>query len=99
MSHSTSPPWRALGYLRHRPMFDDWRLTFTAELDEKEIGVKLFRSIVDAAGNKVGIGDYRPSTRGPFGRFKVVEWAVVAIPEPEEKPQVGGKRARLAAVA
>lgn len=60
--------------LRHRPCFHDWRLTFSADLDTKEIGEKLFREIVDAAGAKIGLGDFRPATKGPFGRFKVVSW-------------------------
>ena len=68
--------------LRHRPCFEDWRLSFTVDLDESEIGEKLFRQIVDAAGKKVGLGDYRPSTKGPFGRFVVINWAVVEAPIP-----------------
>lgn len=60
---------------RHRPMFHDWRLTFTVELDTTEIGVKLFRQIVDAAGSKIGLGDFRPACKGPFGRFRVDRWA------------------------
>jgi hypothetical protein len=60
---------------RHRPCFHDWRLTFTVDLDTKEIGEKLFREIVDAAGSKIGLGDFRPACKGPYGRFKVVEWA------------------------
>lgn len=64
---------------RHRPCFHDWRLTFTAELDTKELSEKLFREIVDAAGSKIGLGDFRPACKGPYGRFKVVEWARVEV--------------------
>lgn len=60
--------------LRHRPCFDDWRLSFTVDLDTDMIGVKLFREIVDAAGTRIGLGDFRPDTKGPFGKFKVTNW-------------------------
>jgi hypothetical protein len=34
----------------------------------------LVRELLDIGGKRVGIGDFRPSRRGPFGRFKVVSW-------------------------
>jgi hypothetical protein len=64
---------------RHRPCFYDWRLAFTVELDTKEIGEKLFREIVDAAGSKIGLGDFRPACKGPYGRFRVVHWERVEV--------------------
>lgn len=60
--------------LRHRPCFDDWRLRFTVDLDDSLIGPKLLREIVDAAGSRIGLGDFRPDTKGPFGKFKVTHW-------------------------
>jgi hypothetical protein len=36
--------------------------------------VKLLREIVDAAGKRIGLGDFRPACKGPFGRFCVVNW-------------------------
>lgn len=60
--------------LRYRPCFNDWQLTFTCELDTEIIGPKLFRDIVDAAGKRVGLGDFRPATKGPFGKFVVTNW-------------------------
>jgi hypothetical protein len=35
------------------------------------------RRLVDDAGRKVGLGDFRPWRRGPFGRFTVVRWEIV----------------------
>ena len=63
--------------LCHRPMFDDWRLEFTVQLDTSIVSQSLFRLIVDDAGNRVGLGDYRPSKKGPYGRFHVVHWQVI----------------------
>ena len=61
--------------LRHRPCFDSWKVMFHAGLDESIISRKLMREIVDAAGNRIGLGDFRPDTKGPFGRFVVTNWA------------------------
>ena len=63
--------------LCHRPIFDDWKLKFELLLEESIIGQKLLRQIVDSAGNMVGLGDYRPDTKGPYGRFVVTNWKVI----------------------
>ncbi len=60
--------------MAHRPMFDDWSLAFTMELDTDMITVDLLRQIVDDAGKRVGLGDYRPTRKGPYGKFVVTEW-------------------------
>lgn len=67
--------------LAHRPMFDDWMLTFFAELDTEMMSANTFRAIVDDAGKRIGLGDYRPACKGPFGKFVVKRWTV----EEEEK--------------
>lgn len=65
--------------LAHRPMFDDWRLDFIVDLDTTILGEKLFRQIVDDAGKRIGLGDFRPQCKGPYGRFHVVHWEVAKI--------------------
>ena len=60
--------------LCHRPCFNDWRLAFTLRIDTDMISVKLVRELVDAAGKRVGLGDFRPDCKGPFGKFVVVRW-------------------------
>ena len=60
--------------LRHRPCYDDWRLRFTLNLDVAVISEKLMREIMDDAGNKIGLGDFRPDCKGPFGKFAVTRW-------------------------
>jgi hypothetical protein len=60
--------------LTHRPCFHDWALSFTAILDTNEMSARLFREIVDAAGRKIGLGDFRPDCKGPFGKFVVTSW-------------------------
>jgi len=60
--------------LCHRPCFDDWKLRFTLKVDTDMISLKLMREIVDAAGKRVGLGDFRPDCKGPFGKFVVTRW-------------------------
>ena len=63
----------------HRPMFDDWKLEFTMILDEEILSEKLLREIVDAAGKRIGLGDFRPDCKGPFGRFVVTHWTAEEV--------------------
>ena len=65
--------------LAHRPRFDDWRLVFTAGLDTSIVQESLLREIVDAAGQRIGLGDFRPARKGPYGRFRVDSWKVVGL--------------------
>ncbi|MBF0182673.1 MAG: hypothetical protein HQM03_21885 [Magnetococcales bacterium] len=65
--------------LAHRPSFNDWKLQFTLILDDGMITQKLLREILDAAGARIGLGDFRPACKGPFGRFVVTQWAVEEI--------------------
>ncbi|MGQ0530118.1 MAG: hypothetical protein ACT4PG_09940 [Panacagrimonas sp.] len=58
----------------HRPRFDEWRLHASLVIDDSMFGEKVVRELVDFAGSRVGLGDFRPQRRGPFGRFKVVSW-------------------------
>ncbi|MBF0260410.1 MAG: hypothetical protein HQL97_01060 [Magnetococcales bacterium] len=64
--------------LAHRPSFNDWKLAFTILLDESLLHMKLLREIVDAAGVRIGLGDFRPACKGPYGKFKVAKWAEVS---------------------
>lgn len=60
--------------LCHRPSFNDWKIAFTLRIDTTLISVKLVREIVDAAGRRIGLGDFRPDRKGPFGKFVVTHW-------------------------
>lgn len=58
----------------HRPRFDDWRLTCTLLHDPSGLSVDELHALVDLAGQRIGVGDYRPERGGPFGRFAVTLW-------------------------
>lgn len=60
--------------LCHRPCFNDWSLTFSVNLDTSVMSESLFRDIVDKAGTAIGLGDFRPDCKGPFGKFLVTSW-------------------------
>ena len=64
--------------LCYRPSFNDWRIDFTMKVDTQLISVKLVREILDAAGRRIGLGDFRPDRKGPFGKFAVVSWKELA---------------------
>lgn len=61
--------------MAHRPRFDRWRLAFTIEYDPGMFAPTLVRTLVDDAGRRVGLGDFRPARKGPFGKFVVTKWA------------------------
>ena len=60
--------------LRHRPRFEEWKVTVDVGLDTDMISETMFRSMVDDSGKKIGIGDFRPQRGGPFGRYRVEKW-------------------------
>ena len=62
--------------LRYRPIFASWSLEFTLSWDERLIDQRLVRQALDDAGSYVGVGDFRPQRKGPYGRFQVVRWEV-----------------------
>lgn len=60
--------------MAHRPRLDSWELSFTLDVDDEMFAPNFVRLLVDDAGRKVGLGDFRPDRKGPFGKFSVVEW-------------------------
>lgn len=60
--------------LRHRPRLDEWELKFQIEYDDTLLKETEVRRIVDDMGSRVGLLDFRPEKKGPFGRCVVVHW-------------------------
>jgi len=60
--------------VRYRPIFKDWSLRVRVNVDTDLLPLGLARKILDDAGNYVGIGDFRPQRKGPYGRFRVDGW-------------------------
>lgn len=60
--------------VRYRARLDNWETTFSIEYDENLLKEKEVREIVDNTGSRVGLLDFRPQNKGPFGRFMVTKW-------------------------
>lgn len=71
--------------IRHRPCFEEWELEFTIEYDDSLLTQDQMRELVDATGSRVGLCDFRPEKKGPFGRFAVTHWE----PDRADKPEDG----------
>ena len=57
-----------------RPRFDSWQFSAGIEIDTAEIGENAIRHLWDLAGKRIGLGDFRPSRKGIFGKFVVEFW-------------------------
>jgi hypothetical protein len=58
----------------HRPRFDDWRLDLTLHIERDLWSPAQVRDLITTAGQRVGLGDFRPERGGPFGRFAIESW-------------------------
>lgn len=63
--------------LAYRPRFNDWSLSFHLWLDWEMMSPKMLRDILDAAGKRIGLGDFRPDCKGAFGKFDVTMWKIL----------------------
>lgn len=57
-----------------RPIFHNWPFSFTLRVDEKQINEDKVKQLVEYAGSRIGLCDFRPARRGPFGRFTIKHW-------------------------
>lgn len=60
--------------LRYRPKWEKWNLEFTICVMTDEISKEVLKSALEYGGSYVGIGDFRPEKKGPFGRFMITEF-------------------------
>ncbi len=68
------------GIVRSRPKFPQWRVAFDvvydddffADLGEDKIRA-MFEGLLDDAGKRFGLGDYRPQKKGWFGVYTVLK--------------------------
>lgn len=55
-----------------RPKWTNWEAEFILDVGEKSTTKEMVQSIIDYAGKYVGIGSFRPTNNGMFGRFEIV---------------------------
>lgn len=60
--------------MRYRPRWNEWGARFDLVVNEKLLDVATAHMLLEEAGNTIGIGDFRPEKRGPFGTFRVTEF-------------------------
>jgi len=68
--------------VRHRPRLDEWECTFFIEYESTLLTEQQVRKIVDDSGQRVGLLDFRPERKGPFGRYMVISW------KPDKKKKI-----------
>lgn len=60
--------------LRHRPRLDQWACSFTLCYEETLMTEKQVNEVVANCGSRVGLLEFRPERKGPFGRFIVTKF-------------------------
>jgi len=60
--------------MRHRPRFDEWSAKFEIVLNDDLLSPEMAHQLLTEAGVSIGVGDFRPACRGPFGCFRVVSF-------------------------
>ena len=70
--------------MRHRPRFDQWRARFVLLIDVTQLPIDAAHQLLSEAGQSIGIGDFRPEKRGPFGTFRVTRFEEVMVEEAED---------------
>jgi len=62
--------------MRHRPRWNAWTAKFQLHVNEQLISGDTVGALLAEAGQTIGIGDFRPEKRGPFGCFIVQQFEV-----------------------
>lgn len=52
-----------------RPKWTNWEAEFDLNIDNDSITTATIKEIISQAGNYIGIGSFRPTNNGMFGRF------------------------------
>lgn len=60
--------------MRYRPRFDCWGAQFDLVVNDDLLSVDMAHQLLQEAGQQIGIGDFRPEKRGPFGTFRVTRF-------------------------
>lgn len=60
--------------MRHRPRFNVWGARFQLVINDDVLPLDVAHQLLSEAGQSIGIGDFRPEKRGPFGTFRVTHF-------------------------
>lgn len=63
--------------LKARARIDKWKATFTITYNDKLIGdSKIIKDVLEEAGQRIGLMDFRPTKKGFYGCFKVNKFEI-----------------------
>lgn len=78
------PPRTGARVWLHRPRLDKWECSFHVNIDfrvfntsQPSLIVKAVKEVIEYAGLFVGVLDYSPRLKGPYGKFEVVSFEEV----------------------
>ena len=61
--------------VKARPMVENWKCSLELVYDEELINnTEIIKSLLEEAGKRVGLLDFRPQKTGSFGMFEVTKW-------------------------
>lgn len=63
--------------MRHRARLENWTISAEIQIDDEIVPVADVHQILNDAGRRAGMGDFRTQKGGPFGRFQITEWKVI----------------------
>ncbi len=64
-----------------RPLFSKWEIDLEIEVNTSAdfgCSVDVVKQLFTSAGTRVGLGDFRPAKKGPFGMFSVERFEICA---------------------
>jgi hypothetical protein len=63
--------------MRYRPRFNEWGAAFRMVINDQLLSPDSAHQLLNEAGQTIGIGDFRPEKRGPFGTFLVTRFSAI----------------------
>ncbi len=60
------------GIMRSRPRYEEWSVSLSINYDPSLLTPEILQALLVDAGNRFGVGDYRPERNGWFGRYSVL---------------------------
>ena len=63
--------------MTERPKFNKWSASFEIILNDEAVPNSVMNEILEHAGKYVGVGDWRPQTKGMFGKFMITSFKVM----------------------
>jgi hypothetical protein len=83
--------------MRHRARFNEWSSRTTLRINCDILDEKLVRQLCTEGLQQIGLGDFRPSSGGPFGTASIVAWNIISAPVPLTLAQERNGRRKKAA--